>query len=171
MSNLVDGQDAAFAENLAGYTGTVLGYYGGPRAYNIWSRSQWDQFLGNFKIPIWVGGFGGKPEGVQAVGLLRTLGVPKGCVTLLDMEARVDKTYVTHFGEVLQGSGYKVWVYGSTSTLFLNPQLNGYAPSNPTGVRSLYPHAGVRMTQWAFGAATDQDVIRKWVYTADTIWR
>lgn len=171
MPDLVDGQDAAFPENLAGYTGTVLGYYGGPRAYNAWSKLQWNQFVRNYKIPIWVGGLAGKDEAVQAVGVLRTLGVPKGCVTLLDMEARVDKTYVAHFGEVMLASGYKTWVYGSTSTLFLNPQLNGYAPANPTGVRGLFPHAGVRMTQWAFGAITDSDVIRKWVYTADTIWR
>lgn len=171
MAQLINGRDAAYPDNLTHFPDTIIGYYGGPRAFNAWTKSEWELFPGNYKIPIWVGGKNGTEEGASAVGVLRTLGVPKGCVTLLDMEARVDKTYVSNFGRVLQESGYKVWVYGSTSTLFSNPELNGYAPAYPNGIRALYNHPGVRMTQWEFGSTYDDDVIRKWVYTADTIWR
>jgi hypothetical protein len=168
---LINGRDAAFPQNLAGYTGVVLGYFGGPRAFNVWSTPQWALFKNNDKIPIWVGGLGGTAEADTAVKTLKQLGVPVGSVILLDMEARIDKTYVTHFGRVMHAASYKVWVYGSTSSLFDNPELNGYAVADPTGAKHMYPHPGVRMTQWAFGPRFDNDVIREWVMTQGQLWR
>jgi hypothetical protein len=166
----IDGRDAAFPANLHGWPGLVFGYYGGPMALNIWDNSAWRAF-GSYKVPIWVGGMAGAPEGQQAVAKLQQLEVPTGCETLLDMETRVDRTYVEHFGEVLQGAGYKVLVYGSISTLFKNPQLNGYAVADPTGVPHMYPHPGVRMTQYAFGPLFDSDVIKHWIATDGHLWR
>lgn len=165
----LDGRDAAFPDNLRGWDKLTLGYYGGPMAFNVWPRSAWRAFPGP-KIPIWVGGYGGTAEGLQAVAALRALGVPRGCETLLDMELRVDRTYVQHFGEALQAAGYKVLVYGSISTLFKNPQLNGYAVADPTGVRHMYPHPGVRLTQYAFGPLFDNDVLRHWVSVQGDLW-
>jgi hypothetical protein len=165
------GRDAAFPENLTGYPGIILGYFGGPRAFNVWSKPQWMMFPRNYKIPIWVGGLGGLTEASDAIKALKALGVPQGCVILLDMETRIDKTYVEHFGIAMHGAGYKVWVYGSTGTLFNNPQCNGYAVADPTGAPHMYPHPGVRMTQYAFGPEYDNDVIRRWVITQDNLWR
>lgn len=166
----LDGRDAAFPANLHGWAGTVFGYYGGPLAFNVWDQSAWRAF-GSFKVPIWVGGYGGTPEGEQAVAALHSLEVPAGCETMLDMETRVDRTYVANFGKALQAAGYRVLVYGSTSTVFKNPQLNGYAVADPTGVPHMYPHPGVRMTQYAFGQLFDQDVIKHWIAADGHLWR
>jgi hypothetical protein len=166
----IDGRDAAFPANLHRWNGLVFGYYGGPLATNVWAASDWRAF-GGYKVPIWVGGYAGAREGEEAVSALKRLEVPKGCETLLDMEVRADRTYVEHFGEVLQGAGYRVLVYGSISTLFKNPQLNGYAVADPTGVAHMYPHPGVRMTQYAFGAVSDKDVLKKWIAQDGHLWR
>jgi hypothetical protein len=165
----LDGRDAAFPANLHNWAGLTLGYYGGPMAFNVWAASAWRAF-GGPKIPIWVGGYAGAAEGQRAVNALEVMGVPRGCETILDMELRVDRTYVQHFGEVLKAAGYKVLVYGSISTLFKNPQLNGYAVADPTGVRHMYPHPGVRLTQWAFGQLFDNDVLRHWISVQGDLW-
>src|SRR3974390_1274338 len=62
----IDGRDAAFPANLHGWPGLVFGYYGGPMALNVWDNSAWRAF-GSYKVPIWVGGMAGAPEGQQAV--------------------------------------------------------------------------------------------------------
>jgi hypothetical protein len=173
VTSYLQGRDAAFPGNLQGWGGVVLGYFGGAGAFNIWAPNDWLPFRGQPKIPIWVpptGNKNGTIDGTSAVRLLRQLGVPRGKVVLLDMETMVDRSYVTAFGRELQDAGYKVWVYGSTSTLFKNPQLNGYAVADPTGILHMYPHPGVRMTQWAFGPATDQDAIKEWLLARDDLW-
>jgi hypothetical protein len=166
----IDGRDAAFPANLHNWDGLTLGYYGGPMAFNVWPRSAWRAF-GGYKVPIWVGGYAGEKEGQQAVDALEMLEVPQGCETILDMELRVDRTYVNNFGSALQAAGYRVLVYGSVSTLFRNPQLNGYAVADPTGVRHMYPHSGVRLTQYAFGDVYDSDVIKHWIASDGHLWR
>jgi len=170
VGNWIDARDAAFPANLHSWPGMVCGYYGGPMATNVWAHSDWRAF-GGYKLPIWVGGMAGAAEGQQAVAQLEQLEVPPGCETVLDMETRKDRTYVQHFGEVLQAAGYRVLVYGSTSTVFLNPQLNGYAVADPTGVPHMYPHPGVRMTQYAFGQVFDSDVVKHWIAQDGFLWR
>src|SRR5207302_11011110 len=119
-------RDSAFATNIdQAWTGAVAGYYGGPSAFNIWSPGDWKQFAGNRKLPIWVAGLDGAGEGKTAIHALRALGVPAGAYTAVDMENRVDKTYVDNFGHTVQAAGYTVWVYGSASSVFSNPRLNG----------------------------------------------
>src|SRR5579859_3553438 len=159
------GRDAAFAINIGAWNGVVIGYLGGPEAFHTWAPGEWGRYGPNPKIPTWVGGLDGHGEAWQALQALYTLGVPAGKVVMLDMETRIDRTYVAAFGAVLQWAGFKVWVYGSTSTLFANPQLNGYAVADPTGVEHMYPHPGVRMTQYADGANFDQDVVKEWILT------
>src|SRR5215831_18161006 len=118
--------DAAFAANLDGTSfDIVAGYYGGPNAFHRWPVADWDRFPG-YRLPIWVGGQNGLGEGSQAVASLEALRVPHGSVTVLDMEGRKDITYVNSFGHTVREGGYKVWVYGSASTIGLNPPLNGY---------------------------------------------
>src|SRR6516162_1502301 len=106
-------RDAAFAADIPEpWGGAVAGYYGGPDAYHVWAPGDWKRFPNNRKLPIWVAGLDGTGEGREAVDALRSLRVPRRVYTAVDMEARVDKTYIEHFGAVLNAAGYKVWVYG-----------------------------------------------------------
>ena len=109
-------------------------------------------------------------EGTQAVAALHALNVPKGAVTVLDMETRVDKTYVHAFAGPVQDAGYKIWVYGSASTVFGNPQLNGYWVADYTGVPHMHPQVGTRATQYAadLPPGFDASLIKAW--TAGFMW-
>jgi hypothetical protein len=166
------GRDAAFAAGIGVWAPprVVIGYLGGPDAYHTWSEADWIQYKDNPKIPTWVGGMDGTGEGWQALQALYHLGVPRGKVVMLDLETRIDKTYVTAFGAVLQWAGFLVWPYGSTSTIFQNPQLNGYAVADPTGTEHMYPHPGVRMTQYAFGPSYDSDAVKEWILGDADLW-
>lgn len=165
----VSGADAAYASNIPPGFEIALGYYGGPNAYHVWSIEDWARFPGH-KVPIWVGGYAGASEGKAAVATLKALHVPAGSVTVLDMETRVDKTYIDAFGNELQRAGYKVWVYGSADTVFDNPQLNGYWVADYTGHPFMHPHMGVRATQYAadMPPGYDASLIKKW--TTDSMW-
>lgn len=165
------GRDAAFPVGLGAWSGVVIGYLGGPDAYHTWAPADWERFGPNPKIPTWVGGLDGNGEAWQALLALYHLGVPRGKVVMLDLEKRVDETYVAAFGAVLQWAGFLVWPYGSTSSIFQNPQLNGYAVADPTGIEHMYPHPGVRMTQYAFGPNYDSDGIKEWILQDAELWQ
>lgn len=169
--------DAAFAANIPPGFDIAGGYYGGPEAYHVWTPDDWGRFPG-YKVPIWVGGYAGVNEGIAAVRTLGILGVPqhKGLVTALDMETRVDKTYVNHFGAVLQSHGYRVWVYGSVAMAMQDPQLNGYwladyfegaDPERQAEV--LIAQSGVRAVQYAAGALYDESIVKPW--TSEVMWK
>jgi hypothetical protein len=165
-------RDSAFASSInPSWAGAVGGYYGGPNAYNVWDPGAWRQFHKNRKLPIWVGGLDGEGEGKQAIHALRALGVPSGVYTVIDMEARVDKTYVQNFGNTVQAAGYKVWVYGEASSVFGNPSLNGYWVADYAGKGPfMYNHANVRATQYASGQEYDSSVVRDWTYNSGPWW-
>ncbi len=165
-------RDAAFAATIdTSWTGAVGGYYGGPAAYNVWAPGDWKLFHGNRKLPIWVAGLDGSGEGKTAIHALRALGVPTGVYTVVDMENRVDKTYAENFGQTLQAAGYKVWVYGSSSSVFANPRLNGYWVADYAGTGAfMYNHAHVRATQYATGANYDSSTVRDWTYDFGPWW-
>jgi hypothetical protein len=167
--NIVQGQDAAYADDIVLPTTVVFGYFGGPNAYHVWPRSDWSRFTENYKVPIWVAGYNGAIEGHEAVAELETLGVPKGCVIVLDMEERKDETYVISFGHILHDAGYKVAIYGSASSVFGNPPLNGYWVADWTGESFMYQHPQVRWTQYAEGPGHDNDAIKAW--TLRELWR
>jgi hypothetical protein len=165
-------RDSAFAANInPNWTGAVGGYYGGPDALNVWAPGEWKQFHRNRKLPIWVGGLDGPGEARKATEALHALGVPSHVYTALDMEGRVDKTYVTNFGQALQAAGYKVWVYGQASSVFGNPRLNGYwvadfADRGPF----MFNHRHVRATQYATNPNYDSSTVRDWTYNSGTWW-
>jgi len=165
-------RDSAFATNIdQAWAGAVGGYYGGPDAYNVWSPGDWKRFTRNRKLPIWVAGLNGEIEGKSAVEALRALHVPARVYTAVDMENRVDKTYVEHFGQVLQAAGYKVWVYGSASSVFSNPRINGYWVADYAGrgpFMSRHPH--VRATQYATTEQYDSSTVRDWTYHSGPWW-
>jgi hypothetical protein len=165
-------RDAAFSSNITEWGRAVAGYYGGPNAFNVWSPGEWKQFAANRKLPIWVAGLDGRGEGDDAVAALRSLGVPQGVFTVVDMENRVDKTYVEHFGAAVNAAGYKVWVYGSASTVLQMPGLQGYWVADYAGVGPfMYNHAQVRATQYATGQNFDSSTVKDWTYYSGPWWR
>ncbi len=169
-------RDAAYAAGIgAGWHGAVAGYYGGPGAYHVWPPQDWRQFAGRRKLPIWVAGFNGAQDGAAAARALYKLGVPPHCYTAVDMEARVDRTYLEHFGAVMAAASYRVWVYGSAATVFGNPALDGYWVADYAGTGPfMYPGpagAEVRATQYASGAAYDRSAVKEWTYWFGRWWR
>ena len=94
-------RDAAYAANLHGWGGAVGGYLLAPDDYHTWSRSDWHQFGGQYKLPIFVGGLGGSPDGWQCLRELWALGVPPGKTVALDLETRVDVSYVNNFNSIV----------------------------------------------------------------------
>lgn len=171
-------RDSEFAANIGmPFRRAIAGYYGGPREAHQWGPAEWKRFPRNRKLPIWVGGFDGQAEGHEAVKALRALGVPRGTYTALDMETRVDRTYVEHFGEVVRAAGYKVFVYGSAATVFRNPHLNGYWVADYAGRGPfMYNHKHVRMTQYAdpnsgSGGDWDSSTVKLWTYHFGRWWR
>ena len=174
--------DAAYPGNLDGTSfAGVAGYIGGTNALHVWSRADWQRFPG-WKVPIWVasppGPDAGRNDARAALDVLRTLGVPPGCVSMLDMEARKDDTYVEAFGALLQAAGYKVMVYGSASTVALNPPLNGYwlADYGPGGsplpidrAMELLRPTNVRALQYASNRLYDSSLVKHW--TEGEMWK
>ena len=163
--------DAAFAANIPPGFEIVAGYYGGPNAYHVWSASEWKRFPG-YKLPIWVGGQEGAREGAQAVTVLKALRVPSGAITALDMETRKDITYVEHFAGVLGKSDYKVWVYGSESTVFQNPPVNGYWVADYTSdmhvIDYIMTQGHVRAVQYSSNPGWDSSLVKQW--TEGEMW-
>jgi len=73
---------------------------------------------------------------------------------------------------VLHAAGYKVWVYGSASTVFSNPGLNGYWVADYASIWPfMYNHSGVRATQYAPGEYYGSFSIKDWTYYSGTWWR
>jgi hypothetical protein len=170
-------RDAAFAGNIdtADWHRAVAGYYGGPGAFHVWSKADWDRFPRHRKLPIWVAAQGdknGTEDGKAAVEALRALKVPPRAYTALDLETMVDKTYVEHFGDVLADAGYKTWVYGSASSVFQNPVLDGFWVASYMGIGPfMVSHEHVRATQYQPGEQFDSSTVHRWTYELGTWWR
>lgn len=160
----VEMRDAAYPQRWPGWAGAVAGYLRAPRALNPWTGQQWGWFHANRKLPIWVGGLAGEPEAWSCLQQLYALAVPVGSWVALDLETRVDRTYVTRFCAVLHWHGLKVANYGSTSTLFNNPPADGWWVADPTGQLHQYDHAGTVATQCVDAGAWDESLITDSVY-------
>lgn len=165
--------DAAFAEDLVQVPDAAYaGYYGGPLAYHVWDTQDWVPLAGERKLPIWVAGYDGIGEGLAAARALRALEVPKRVYTAVDMEGRVDRDYLAHFGQILGDAGYRVWVYGSADTVFSNPALSGYWVADYAGEGAfMYDHPQVRATQYVPGELYDSSTVKPWTFTNGRWWR
>jgi len=154
--------DAEFAVNLNGTNfDAVGGYLYSPMAANPWSSSDWHPIPGP-KLPIFVATWNGRADAESALSQLGELGVKPGAIVAYDMETRVDVTTVAGFGAIMNHHGYLVWTYGSASTLFDNPQLNGYWVADYLYAPYMYSHPGVRATQWTDGDKYDQSTVKRW---------
>lgn len=150
----------------AGYK-AVAGYIGGDTPH-VWTAEEWARFDGLKKLPIWVTSNPGATAGVKndafmALEQLYELGVPKGAAVALDFETAVDQYYAATFQNVLGWAGFKMWLYGSASTLFQNVGFN-YWVADYTGNPFIYNHSGVRATQYESGQAYDSSLIKQWDY-------
>lgn len=164
--------DAAFAANIPPGFDIAGGYYPGRADFHAWSPADWQRFPG-YRLPITVPGDpgDGDVDAQVAVLNLQQLGVPEGCITVLDMETRKDVLYVETFGAAM-APHYRVWVYGSASTVFGNPPLNGYwAADYTTDMRVIdqllqAPH--VRAVQYNAGPGYDSSLVKPW--TEGEMW-
>lgn len=166
--------DAAFAANIPPGFDIAGGYIPGRDDYHPWARSDWGRFPG-YRLPITVPANpgDGPTDGRIVVAYLHvSLGVPFGCIVVLDMEGRTDVEYVLNFGAAVQAGGYRVWVYGSESTVFGNPPLNGYWVADYTSdlaaIDALLQHEHVRAVQFAAGPGYDSSLVKPW--TEGEMW-
>lgn len=164
--------DAAFAANIPPGFDIAGGYIPGRDDFHPWARADWDRFPG-YRLPITVPANpgDGPADGAAVVAYLRSLGVPEGCIVVVDMEERTDVEYVLNFGAAVQPF-YRVWVYGSASTVFGNPGLNGYwvadYSTDMTEIDALLQHEHVRAVQYANGPGYDSSLVKPW--TEGEMW-
>ncbi len=125
---------------------------------------------GRYRLPTWVRS---NPQQCDPhvdakafIAWLRSVGCPTGVATVLDLETAIDPAYVTAYGADLHAAGYLVLPYGSKSTLFQNPKLDGYFVSDPTGTDHIV--VGSVATQFAFDGSYDKDDITSAVKLWDT---
>jgi hypothetical protein len=168
--------DAAYAQDLTGQYEVAAGYYGGPDAYHVWAPADW-QLIHGYALPIWVAGENGTIEGRHAVGALKALSVPHGAYTVVDMESRIDRTYVESFYDQIRAAGYRLWVYGSRDSVYNHPVCNGYWVAayglRPPQVMTLLGRAEVRAVQYEpdIPPGYDASLIRAWTAQPSSMWR
>jgi hypothetical protein len=142
----------------------AAGYIGGDTPH-VWTSAEWDRFRHLYKLPVYVRSNDGTDpvtDAFAALEQLYRLGVPmgKGLRVALDLETRVAPAYVDGFHAVLAWAGYRVWVYGSASTLFGNPACEGYWVADYAGKGPfMYSHSLVRATQWTAGKEYDSSLV------------
>lgn len=140
--------DSAYPQNFP-VTDVVLIYAGGDTPHP-WTDTEIAAQKARWRLPCWVRS---NPQQVNVQGdidgfvaWLQAHGVPKGSATLLDLETAVDAAYVNAFGAGLHAAGYLVLPYGSLSTIFGNPALDGVFTAHYTGAQHFCP--GTIGTQW-----------------------
>lgn len=108
----------------------VVEIYAGGDTPHDWTDIEIAAQTAEYGLPVWVRypmpGPGPNIDSADFLRWLRAHGVPTGCYTMLDIETGVDPGYVQKFGDRLHSAGYKVAVYGSPSTAYRNPPLDGY---------------------------------------------
>ena len=167
--------DAAFASNIPPGFDIAAGYVWGPDAYHIWPGRDWDLFPG-LRLPIGVPlepGSHGADDGASFVTALTATGVPDGSIVAVDVETVEEFSYLVNFGRVVQ-QHYKVWVYGSRSTVFANPPLNGYWVADYgltyAQVRELLalPHVRAVQDRAELPPGFDESLVKPW--TEGEMW-
>ena len=154
--NSLTGYDAAFCPPNPPPTDIVLFYGPGGDQLNVWTLSQIEAQTAPYRLPIFVRS---NPEQANAAGdadefiaWLRAIGAPPGVVTVLDLETAIDVAYVNTYGEVMHEADYLVLPYGSSSTLFKNPELDGYFVAIPGATAIPANCVGVQYGQGGGGA-------------------
>jgi hypothetical protein len=138
-------QDAAYPAQAPLKSGVTIsaGYIGGD-ALNVWTASDWAAWATRYRVPIWVRS---DPSSVDPTE------DANACVAALSALSAPEP--------------FLVLPYGSESTLFSNPEIDGYWVAAP-GSAGMYPQAGVVATQYYQGSAYDLSEILQSVPTWDT---
>lgn len=120
----------------------VAGGYIGGATPHVWTPQQWNSQTARWRAPFWLCDPARDPavQGDDIVAKLKSLGAPRGCIVLLDMETRTDAHLVNGIANVVHAGGYNSGVYGSESTVFGNPPRSGYMVALYDGVEALYEH-------------------------------
>ena len=143
-----------------------MGYLDGGDASHGWTRSEWLQFPGLWKIPVFVrsnpGQASAEADAYTCLQLMHDLDIPKDTAVVLDLEQAIDPKYVTEFADIVCGDGYKVWPYGSESTIYDNPHCNGWGVAHWTGLVHEEHHDWVVFTQYEDAGPEDLDQIHRW---------
>lgn len=146
--------DAAFPNPAADpqVSGALI-YIGGDTPH-VWTEGEIAGAHGRYRLPTYVRS---NPENASAIAdanstvvWLTAHKVPKGCAVCLDLETAVNPVYVLAYANVLHGAGYLVWPYGSKSTLFRNPAIDGWFVADYTQTEHQYPNCIA--TQWSDAA-------------------
>ena len=157
----------------AGYR-VVAGYIGGDTPH-VWTEAEWRRFGRLHKLPIWVRSnpreVNAEADAFGALQRLYELRAPRGITVAIDLETAVDAPYVRKFHSVMRWAGFHVWVYGSASTVFGNPAVDGYWVADWAGKGPfMYPHRMVKATQYANGPNYDSSLVKHWQYDW-RLWR
>ncbi len=175
-------RDAAYSSNIpVTWGGAVGGYLHIGDPFHPWTEADWSRWGRRKKLPIVAmshpAGRNPEADALAAVAELYNIGAARGCMTALDLEEAINPAYVHTYGAVMGYCGFKVMPYGSTSTLFQNPQLYGYWAAAPRADRQpyFYSHgkAVVRMTQYALdtGGKYDSSTVHWLTWTRSPWWR
>lgn len=146
-------------------TDTVLIYSGGDTPH-VWSAAEVAGQPERFRLPAYVRSYAGVDPHADATAFIQWLAsvhAPPGIATVLDLEELVDPAYVASFGGAMHAAGFLVLPYGSTSTLFRNPKLDGYFVADP-GAGSMY--SGAVATQFLYAGSYDLS----WIDDSVPLW-
>jgi peptidoglycan hydrolase-like protein with peptidoglycan-binding domain len=152
VTDIIEGYDASTPPWPVPSAFKVTGGYIGGATPHVWTADEWKLKALGKRLPIYVPTFFNSgiltagSDAVACVNDLKALSVPKGVLVGLDFETLVSGQYVSTFDNILVEAGYKVLLYGSTSTVFKNPKSSGgywaaTRPDNPdfSGYTNLYP--------------------------------
>lgn len=146
-------------------TTVVLIYTGGDTPH-VWTTAEIAAQPERYRLPVYVRSYGGVSATDDALTMCEWLaanGVPAGTATVLDLETLVDPNYVETYGGVVHAAGYQVLPYGSSSTLFQNPKLDGYFVAAP-GSTGMYPNSVA--TQYGYYQSYDLS----WIADTVPLW-
>lgn len=166
--NLLKFCDASTPAKPAGFDGTA--FYVGGATPHVWTPSEISAYSYELKIPIWVpwwfrtGIWTPESDAEDCLTALNRLAMPVGHVFQIDMETAIEPNYIDTFSGIVKSHGYYPIPYGSSSTIFSNPNPGwGYwvatRPGNHDypGDEKLFPNSVA--TQWQDFGAYDANVV------------
>lgn len=182
MVEVVDGWDSETCPGQLpeGYQMAFI-YAGGSSAAHAWTDEEIDRVKHLPLLPIWVPtpGTDSPVEAAQEfIAWLKDHKVPAIVPTsgqhqhvMWDMETgkEPDAKWLREAADEMQAASFWNLVYGSTSTLFGQPERDGYMVANPTNEPHLFLRPGVRATQWGFNQPSGESKIDTWLLAKDLL--
>lgn len=162
------GYDSAYPQSPPPPSQVVLIYIGGDTPH-VWTDAEIAGQPERYRLPVWVRS--NRPVTIQdatdTIQWLQAHNVAPGVAVVLDLETLVDPGGVNVYGNEMHAHGYKVLPYGSRSTLYQNPALDGYFDAHPGDPLGTIDPGNVA-TQDVYANAYDLDTIAASVPLWDT---